>query len=499
MNQIVRVKHEPKKLGILERFFQFMAPQSMLSRMANRKAAQILRSYEAASKSRRTSGWHSSGAGANSANGASLAQLRFLARDLERNNGWARRGTDEMVNNVVGWGIQPRSDSKEHLKLWKKWADKGCQCDATGHANLGGLEALVMRGVFRDGEQLIVRRRRPTKSGIPLQLEVLEPDHLDTLKDRQKSDEGNRIVQGVEIDVRGKPVAYWLFPDHPGDGIGSLTSKRVPAEDVIHCFNRKRAGQQRGASELSAAILKLEEFSDYEDAILMRQKIAACFAAFVTNVEGDIGVGTVGEDGQPIVDPRFDALEPGQINYLSAGETIEFGTPPPVSDNDSFSKTTLRAIAASMNVTYEGLTGDYSQVNYSSARMGRITHYAAVKHWRWNVFIPQVCDRIWEWFEEAAISMMILTGPADVTWTPPPMPMIDPDKEGQAARRNVRSGLITPDEMVAEQGNDPETHWDEYAASMAKLDARGIKLDCDPRYMTDQGIAQVEPTQQAAE
>lgn len=183
---------------------------------------------------------------------------------------------------------------------------------------------------------------------------------------------------------------------------------------------------------------------------------------------------------------------------LNPGDDIKFGSPPPVTDNDAFSKTTLRRIAASLGVTYEGLTGDYSQVNFSSARMGRLAHYGNVHNWRWNMMIPQMCDRVWEWFEDAAIIAGQIADHAEVTWTPPPMPMIEPDREGKAYRQAVRAGQMTHKEMIAEMGNDPEAFFDEYKEGLDELDKRGIVLDSDPRKTTDAGQLQQEPVKKAS-
>jgi len=81
---------------------------------------------------------------------------------------------------------------------------------------------------------------------------------------------------------------------------------------------------------------------------------------------------------------------------------------------------------------------------------------------------------------------------ADATaeWTPPPMPMIEPDKEGPALRRLVRIGAMTPDEMVRQQGLDPDAHWDAYEKNIKGIRARGITLDIDVAAVSDAGLTQ---------
>ena len=83
--------------------------------------------------------------------------------------------------------------------------------------------------------------------------------------------------------------------------------------------------------------------------------IAACFAAFVEDIDG-AGASVSEQDDD---DSELETLEPGHVAYLKPGQSVSFAQPP-VSADDGFSTRTLRRIAASLGVTYEDLTGDYS-------------------------------------------------------------------------------------------------------------------------------------------
>ncbi len=142
------------------------------------------------------------------------------------------------------------------------------------------------------GECLIRIRERRIEDGlpVPLQLQLLEPDHLDTGKTGEISG-GGFVVQGVEFDALGRRRAYWLYPVHPGEVAtfrkAQLASKRVPADGVLHLFDRLRPGQVRGVPWFAPVILKLRDLDEYDDAELVRKKIEACFAAFVTGSEDE--------------------------------------------------------------------------------------------------------------------------------------------------------------------------------------------------------------------
>jgi lambda family phage portal protein len=471
-----------------------IAPKWGLHRVRSRAAATTLaRHYEAASTGRRTSGWHRSNTDANAAAGPALSSLRELSRDLRRNNGWARRGVQVIANNTIGWGIAPKAIgvdpalAEAALQLWNSWADSSA-CDFAGQMTFYGLQRLVMKTVVESGEALVVRQPAAVEDGlaIPLRLQVLEPDYLDSTKDGIVGASGP-IVQGVEFDGHGHPVAYHLFTVHPG-GTGPTSrveSRRVAATDVLHIYQVERAGQVRGVPWLTSAIVRLNDFDDYDDASLMQQKVAACFGAFVQDLDS-AGV-ALGEQSK--ADAALETLEPGHIEYLPPGKTVTFATPPPVADA-SFTTRSLRLIAVSIGVTYEDLTGDYSMVNFSSARMARLSHWANVNEWRWDMVIPQLCAGVWRWTMELAAALHGWPAVPRAEWAPPPMPMLEPDKEGLAYQRLVRTGAMTLSQMIRERGEDPATHLAEIAADNARLDELGIVLDCDPRRTSAAGMTQ---------
>jgi len=393
-------------LGALDRAILALAPQWGLRRVRARVAAEVLaRHYEAAADGRRTSGWRRTGADANVAamRDGALWKLREHARSLVSNNEWAVNGCNAIVGNTVGWGLEGKAvrgaPDDAAQEAWKAWANS-TSCDADGRLTFAGIQALALLTVVVSGEVLIRRRRRRLEDGLPLplQLQVLEPDFLDTSKDGViNADTGGTIVQGVEFDKLGRRAAYWLFDQHPGSqrvGAGGFISRRISASEIAHVFLSCRPGQVRGVSWFAPAIVRLKDFDDYEDARLVQQKVAACFAAFVTDPEGVPG--TMGGPDEVTGNPLVESLEPGMIQYLAPGKTVQFGTPPPAGD-DGFSERTLRRIAAGLGVTYEDMTGDYSQVNFSSARMGRLAHWRNVHHWRWNMLVPQACDPVLGW------------------------------------------------------------------------------------------------------
>ena len=493
-----------RNVAPLDRMISLLSPRWAAARMRHRLVGETLaRHYEAAQGGRRTDGWRRSHTDADAASRGAIPLLRAHGRDLVRNNGWARNAIRVIPRNTIGTGIRAKAldaaDPVAVASAWRRWAGS-TQCDADGRLSFSGLQALVVRGVAESGEMLIRRRRRLAKDGlaIPLQLQVLEPDYLDTLQSSPTSPSGGRIVQGVEFDAIGRRAAYWLFDSHPGSNLlTSGTSRRVPASEILHVFDVERAGQARGVSWLSAAVLNLKDFDEFEDAELMKAKIAACLSAFITETDGDPA--TLGEPSTD--DPLIDTIAPGMVQKLRPGQDVTVVSPPATVEG-GFTVRQLRRIAAAIGITYEDMTGDYSNVNFSSARMARIAHWGNVDHWRENMLVPQFLGPVWAWVMDAAELAGKVTRNEDgempgVEWTPPPMPMIEPDKEGLAYSRRIRSGVMTPSDAAREQGYDWEAFVEQYAADQADLDAAGIVLDSDARKTTQAGLEQVSVASEA--
>jgi lambda family phage portal protein len=480
----------------LDRTIDLVAPRTALKRHRARLASSIiLRHFEAAAVGRRTQGWHrATGTDANAAVGPGLARLREQARDLVRNNPWAVSALDTIVDHAVGWGITASPDKRSRsatqaAAIWKAWAETTA-CDAAGRLNLYGLQKLVMRTTAQDGEVLIRRRFRLPQDGLPLplQLQVIEADYLDTAK-QGTGTHGGVIVQGIEFDAIGRRTNYWLFTDHPGSesvggrGTFGVTSVPVPATEIIHHYDPKRPGQVRGPSWYAPVILRMKDFDDYEDAALVKQKIAACLAVITSDVDGSSpGLGAVDP-----ANPDVDMLEPGMIFNAAAGRSITVVDPPVVSEHAAYSATVLRAIAAGLGVTYEDMVGDYGTLPFSAARMSRLKHWARVEDWRWQMLIPQFCDPVWAWAMQAALILGKVSEVPAAVWTAPPAPMIDPAQEGLAYSRNIRNGIQTLPEAIKERGYDPDAVFAEIAATNKQLDSLGIILDSDARQTTQQG------------
>jgi len=431
------------------------------------------RRYDAGSSAPRTQGWRTPRTDADASN-ANPSLLRARCRDLRRNNPWATRAIALIASNTIGYGIKAQWHTKRAQSLWLRWAET-TECDAAGQYDIYGLQALAMTAVAESGECIIRLRPRSAADGlsVPMQIQVLEIDRLvETLDGELKN--GGAIVRGIEYDAIGRRVAYYMYKHHPGAISRGLRSNpsaysRVPAYEIIHLYRKDRPEQERGVPWLAPVVMTLRELDIYEDAYLKRQQISNLFAV-VIQTDGST------EDEEQVFSDLEDGLLPGAAYFLRQGQTPVFSNPPKADDYGPFTKQMLYRVAAGVGVTAEALSGDHSGVNFSSGRMGSQEFGRNVDGWRWQMFIPLFCNGVAKWFMDFAD-----VGNKMPTHTPPPRAFADPTKEIPAINNAIRAGLITLAEAQREQGYDPDQMLDEIAEMNSKLDARGIKLDSDPR------------------
>jgi lambda family phage portal protein len=468
------------------------------ARFQMEQADALARGYDAAKTGRRTDGWISPSSSADSEIGPQMARIRDRARDLVRNNPYAAKAKNDYANYVIGSGMTPlfrmeETDRQKYKDVWNAFQD---EADASGLEPYSGIQALVAGAEFESGECFIRFRNRLSSDRlyVPLQLEVLEADYLDTSKDGVMNGT-NRIIQGIEYDALNRRVAYWMHRDHPGNmsRFSSLTSTRVPAEDVVHVFSQRRPGQGRGVSAFAPVALKMFDLAGYEDAELVRKKITACYVAFVTQMGSSVS--PLSPDSKQPMDPvtgdRKEKMKPGMVGYLRPGEEVKFGNPPSDTGFREYMNTELHAVAAGLFTTFELMTGDLSQVNYSSMRGGMLAFRRGIERIQYNLYVHRLIKRVEKRLHQTAFIAGKIPDPnGKIIWTPPPMDMVDPLKDTQAEVLAIRNGLQSWRTAVTRQGYDPDDVLEEIQQSNAAFDAKNITVDSDPRVTNQAGAAQ---------
>ncbi|WP_457425657.1 phage portal protein [Roseateles sp. P5_E7] len=469
-------------LNWLDRSIEAVAPAWAVERGMARMQLDVLRKYEAAETGRRQSGWKAGSGSANAEVIPGLATVRNRCRQMVRDNEYAKAAVRTLATSIVGsTGINVIPENKAERRLWTEWIDV---CDADGQLDFAGLQLLAAKTWKESGEVLARRRWRKPTDGltVPLQIQLLEPDHLDHGKTSIDGDFVN--IAGVQFNKLGARTGYWLFSDHPGEvasAARSLQSKLVPATEILHVYSKDRISQVRGVSALAVSLMRMRDLDGYEEAELVRKKIEACFTAFVTTDSPRMHIGDLKkEEGAPASAPRVtEKVSPGLIKYLTQGETVTFGSPQASGGYGEYTATQLHAIAVGAGVTYHQLTGDTSRANYTSHRAALVTFNQLIEAEQWLAFVPMFIKPIRRWWREAAQLNGIKVGKNPDRITTPKKPVVDPLKDTLADKEEIRAGLKSLSEALRERGMDPETVFAEIKTERDALAVLGLVFDTD--------------------
>ncbi|MCO5285198.1 MAG: phage portal protein [Chitinophagaceae bacterium] len=478
------------QLTFLDKTIAFFSPASGLRRLQNKNAIEIIakgnkRGYEAARRDRRTAGWQIIGEDAELATLDEISLIRKRSRDLYRNNPYAYKSHNSIADNTTGTGILPAIKDDKLKEVWRLWANS-INADYDRNLNFYGIQNLCMKTMSIQGNVLILRIKSADKK-IPLELKIITAQLLDESKDTNQTKSGGFIKGGIEFNKSGKRKGYWIFDREP-KVFGSTKSVFWSDEDVIHLFQVEEPGQVLGVPFGASSIMSLRDYDDYADAQLMRQKIAACFSVFITKTDGEM---TANSD-EP--EERLEKIAPGIIEHLEPGKQVMFASPPPAEGYGEYSRNVLGSVAAGFGVSYESMTGDLSNVNFSSGRMGWLEYQRRIENYQRFIIIPKLCNGVWRWFVEAGMLSGLISkqAPLSIEWTAPGRQMIDPVKEVKGMTDQVRAGLMSWQEAVRKLGYSPEEVLEELKTSAKLFDDAGIKPTVDPRYDKEQVSQQID-------
>ena len=484
-----------------------------------RRKKRQRRNYAGADLNRLTSDWVSQGTSADSEVKNSLRILRNRARSLVRDSDFAKSALRALVNNVVGQGIKHQAQVRmirggrldERLNSvieheWRKWG-KAKNCHAGGTLSWNEVQRLCMRSMIETGE-VFVRfvNQRFGDSRVPFGLEVIEADLLDDDYTGFEAN-GNRVRMGVEINEWGRPVAYHFLTYHPGDyqfSYGNVAKKRrvrVPAEEIIHLYSPERPGQTRGVTAFASAIMRLNNLRGYEEAEIIAARASSAMMGFVRTPDQELFEDGTFED-QSVLD-----FAPGSIRRLAPGEEMQFFSPQRPDDAFTpFVAQMLRAVASGVGCSYTQVSSDFSQSNYSSSRLELIetrAHYRGLQQY----IIERLCQPVYEkWMEMAVMAGELRVSGFDMDpdryyeskWVAPAAQFVDPQKEAEAYKSLIRSGIMTLSQVIALHGGDFEETMRQRQHELATMDELGIVLDSDPSAVDKAGQSQNPPPEETA-
>ena len=425
------------------------------------------------------------------------------ARDLARNDPIAVAAINRRKNSAVGrgWRLTSKPNARALGIPIEAAQELGAQIQsafrlyAYGHAFQSDAERRLTFGqqlrlavnhlMGADGEALgVVEWAADEPTDFKTRLRIVDPDRLSNPSGRMND---ALMRGGVEHSSAGAPIRYWLREQHPADfpsvgswawtGFDRWTAWGRP--QVLHVFEPERAGQSRGVSKFVSALKSFRALSKFTDATLQNATINALMVAFVKSDAGPQAVsdnlsvddlkGFEGARESFYQDHAIAMGDDARIPVLPFGDEIKMATADrDVTSFDTFTRSIIRLIASSLGETYEAVSMDFSQTNYSSARAALLLSAAEVDSTQGLVEAQLANPFYVAWLEEA-FDRGVVTVPAgapdfydaidayaECRWIGPKRGYIDPTKEILAAAARIEAGVSTLEIECADQGLDYE-------------------------------------------
>ncbi|WP_320055609.1 phage portal protein [Desulfuromonas thiophila] len=431
-----------------------------------------------------------------------LRGLRSRSRWMHENNDYAKQFLRLLKVNIIGPAgikLQNRATNKRGDKQdepvnaavetgWKGWGQRGI-CDVTGKLDWLDCQMLFIETVARDGECLIeLVDGFPNRYGFAIRF--IEADHLDETLNRQLPG-GHVIRLGIEFDPWDRPVAYHLLKNHPGDlagfGGGSASfgnsHRRVGADQMIHAFLTERVRQSRGIPWSHTTIRRLGQLDGFEEAALTAARAGASKMGFFTKSSPDVGAeGNTYSGAEEEADGSVVAeFEPGVLEELPWGwDFKEFNPGYPNGETEPFTKLQLRGVSSGWGVPYHSLTGDLTDVNFSSIRQGELNSRSAwqvLQAWTHSIFHERVKTA---WLRNAMLRQAVALPLAEFErvnvskWCPRTWGWVDPVKDMTAFYMEAKTRSLA--RLLAERGVDLYEEIDAMADERAYAANKGIDL-----------------------
>ena len=468
---------------------------------SGRKVKRRNSSYDAAKIGRLLADFQGSSGSADAELKGNLRVMRERCREMARNDPYVKRYIQLHKDNVVGPAgiahqVKAMNVASGQMDVmgndivesaWAEFSQMG-NCTADGRSSMIDLLNGVITAEARDGEAWVQVLRSPVfKHGIAFN--QFEADLIDEQKN-QKLRNGAEIRMGVEVDRFQRPIAYWMKERHPGDtDFASMTindSRRIDAKNVIHIYEQVRPGQTRGEPRLAPALAAIKMLNGHREAELVAARMAASKMGFFTSESGEDvpaddyenGVGSV-----PIIN-----AEPGTFHQLPTGVDFKpFNMDHPSTAFGEFQKGILLSIATSMGVSYASLSSDLSGTSYSSVRQGELEqreYYRGQQRYLVDHFLRPAyalwLQHVMEFGYIPIPAVRFQKFYSATEFRPRGWQWVDPLKEINAAVTGMHNGIMSPQDVATQYGNDFEETMKDWQAAQQISESYGQTLAFGP-------------------
>lgn len=435
--------------------------------------------------------------------------LSARTTNLVDNNAWVSNAINKQVEGVIGNNLRlsykpihqllnmdvktARKFAKTVEAKWRSYCNHPEKWgDLSRKHTIAHMFEMSFRTFATGGEQLIiVHQNLASRLKNKTSFQLVDCARLKTPDLKVES---LKLKAGIVFDKNGAATDYYILKNHPNDYANDNNDSyvKLPRETkwgrpiVIHLVNDKRIAQSRGISGavkiIEAALMdnKLHK-AELGAAILnaiMSVYIESPFDRDLAEEMQDKGKLTALQDYKNIFhSQRSFSIGGNKLGRMAPGEkVVSIDANRPGGEFEAFQRSVMRKLAAALDITYEQMTGDWSNVNYSSARA------ALNEVWRgWlqkrEKFTRNVCTPMFGAWLEYELMIGGVKLPKGATgfyeeksawlncfWIGPGKGNVDPRKEVQASVERMAAGLATLEQETANLGGD----WEENMESIER-------------------------------
>ena len=456
-----------------------------------------LRGYAAAAKVARYGDFTSSRGSADYELREGLAEVRAKVRYLARNSSSMKRFLNLMHVNVVGehgFRLQSRVRRNDGSlasalntrveEAWAEWCEAPTAC---GQMHMVDLCEQAIRALCRDGEFIW----EVYFNGDSAEINPIEADQLDETKNEVYPPTGNEIRMGVEINDKGRPVAYHFLTQHPGDAVSydlmlRNRHRRVTADRVLHVFKKERVGQTRGEPPAASMVLGVKMLDGYREAETMGRRLRSALMGFFTSDMPPTAQIEQLADRPDEDQELFEMdMEPGRMKQLPHGMRFEeFSPGGSTTDYAEFEQQAKKDIAMGVNISTMSHGMEVSGVSYSSGRtviQEDREFYKTVQQFMIRRAMKPLF-RMWQRFHlisanPSFTSTQISTVYRSCVFRPRGWDWVDPSKDVSANTEALMTGQTSLTRVAASRGMDISELMAEIAAERELAAQYGLTLD----------------------
>lgn len=359
--------------------------------------------------------------------------LRARSSQLFNDNLYARGLIRRLVTNEISTGLAPEASPDEEilglpedsLNDWTEdvetrfgiWGKAPLVCDWKRESTFGAIQQVARREALVSGDVLVVLHISPRTQALAVQLVKGAAIRTPLAFEGEKLRQGHTVQHGVEMDARGRQVAYWA--EQKGGGY-----KRIPAWGEksgrrlawLVYGTDKRLDDVRGQPILALVLQSIKEIDRYRDSVQRKATLNAMLAMFIKKgtdkpgtlplqggaVRRDSGTVTDGDGtartfnvSQQIPGMVLDELQEGEepVGFHNQGTDSSFG---------EFEAAIISAVAWANEIPPEVLILSYRN-NYSASQAA-INEFKIYLNRVWSDWGEQFCSPIYsEWLVHEAL------------------------------------------------------------------------------------------------